>query len=286
MSLHDDLDPRPTAWNGFAPRPKGSVTAYAVRDGDELRGYLWYGDDPEENAAGMIGVLYPGTDGGNAPGPRLALLQSAWDAGVPAKEAVLDLVGSSDTNPRYGRVTEERSTWPDLEALRTAANPPEAMAAIQRERDRQAAASTDTGRDAIDEVLRGLRRPTPAIQEQIAALDSALAGKPLTDTVVVWFRREVLPTGPSGAAAVQGDRIQEPTYLRTRFDTPDADFGDAPVVVKVRVPAGTPAVFLEHAGGDPGAGSVLLLARGLTWTVSRVIDAGDRVFVFGVVDGA
>jgi hypothetical protein len=56
--------------------------------------------------------------------------------------------------------------------------------------------------------------------------------------------------------------------------------------VKVRVPAGTPAVFLEHAGGDPGAGSVLLLARGLTWTVSRVIDAGDRVFVFGVVDGA
>lgn len=284
MSLHDDLDPRPMVWDGFAPRTKNSVTAFAVRDGEELRGYLWYGDDPEENAAGMIGVLYPGTDGGNAPGPRLALLQSAWEAGVPAKEAVLDLVGSSDTNARFGTVTEERSSWPDLEALRSAANPPEAMAAIQRERERQAAASTAVDRDAVDDVLRGLRRPTPAVQEWIAALDSALAGKPLPDTVVVWFRREVLPTGPTGGAAVPGDRVHEPTYLRTRFDTPDADFGDSPVVVKVRAPAGTPAVFLEHAGGDPDAGSVLLLARGLTWTVSRVVDAGDRAFVFGVVD--
>jgi hypothetical protein len=189
-------------------------------------------------------------------------------------------------SPHEAGVTEERSSRPDLDALGTAANPPEAVAAIQRERDRQAAASTDTGRDAVDDVLRGRRRPTPAIEERIAALDSALAGKSLPDTVVVWFGREVLPIGSSGGAAVRGDRIHEPTYLRTRFDTPDSEYGDAPVVVKVRVPAGTPAVFLAHAGGDPSAGSVLLLARGLTWTVSRVIDAGDRLFVFGVVDGA
>jgi hypothetical protein len=56
-------------------------------------------------------------------------------------------------------------------------------------------------------------------------------------------------------------------------------------VVKLRVPAGVPAMWVEHAGGDPAAHGVLLLGRGLSWTPSRVVRAPDRTFVFDFVEG-
>lgn len=140
------------------------------------------------------------------------------------------------------------------------------------------------GRREVDAVLRGEASPTSEVAQMIAHLDDALARRPTPDPIVVWVASDAAHVG--GFDGVEGRRIAEPTFLQAHFDTPDADYGDTAVVLKLRVPAGVPAAFLEHAGGDPAAPSVLLLGRGLTWTASRAVRMPERTFVFGVVEGA
>jgi hypothetical protein len=134
------------------------------------------------------------------------------------------------------------------------------------------------GQREVDAVLRGEAPPTPEIEQMIANLDGALAGRPTPDPVVVWLASDAQHIGDVDGLA--GRRVTEPTFLMTHLDTPESDYGDAPVVLKLRVPAGVPAVFLS---AEPVG--VLMLARGLTWTASRVVSQRGTTFVFGAVEG-
>lgn len=286
MSHGDDLDPSGVVWHGYAPRASGAVTALPILDGREVRGYVWFADDPAENAAGTVGVLRGDPAGGNSVVPRAGRLRDAYAEGLSARDAVLGLAGTSDPDPRLGVVQTETASWPSLDALRAAANPP-GSTPVPEGRGRGAAARPamvrplDSDRDEIDAVLRGEAESTPAVRARIEALDAALAGRPTPDPVVVWLPASAAHLGdPDG---LEGRTFEEPTYLRTRFDTKDADFGEAAVVVKLRVPAGVPALWLEHAGGDPAAAGLLLLGRGLRWTASHVVRTAERTVVFGFV---
>ena len=133
------------------------------------------------------------------------------------------------------------------------------------------------GQREVDAVLRGEAPPTPEIEQMIANLDGALAGRPTPDPVVVWlaYDRQRL----AGFDELAGRRITEPTFLMSHLDTPESDYGDVPVVLKLSVPAGVPAVFLA---AEPVG--VLMLARGLSWTVSRVVSQRGTTFVHGTVE--
>jgi hypothetical protein len=134
------------------------------------------------------------------------------------------------------------------------------------------------GQREVDAVLRGEAPPTPEIEQMIANLDGALAGRPTPDPVVVWFASDEQHLG--GFEGLADRLITEPTFLMTHLDTPESDYGDAAVVLKLRVPAGTPAVFLA---AEPVG--VLMLARGLRWKASRVVSQRGTTFVFGAVEG-
>ena len=137
------------------------------------------------------------------------------------------------------------------------------------------------GQQEVDAVLRGEAATTPEIDAMIANLDHALAGRPTPDPIVVWLPTDAAHLG--GLDDLEGRRVMEPTFLQVRFDTPEAQYGDAAVVLKLRGPAGVPAVYLSP-GGEADAG-VLLLGRGLTWTATRVVAFPDRTFVFGEIAG-
>lgn len=134
------------------------------------------------------------------------------------------------------------------------------------------------GQREVDAVLRGESPPTQEIEQMIANLDGALAGRPTKEPLVVWLATDVQHLG--GFDDLAGRRITEPTFLMTHLDTPESDYGDAKVVLNLRVPAGVPAVFLA---AEPVG--VLMLARGLNWTASRIVVHDDRTVVFGSVEG-
>jgi hypothetical protein len=133
------------------------------------------------------------------------------------------------------------------------------------------------GQREVDAVLRGEAPPTPEIERMIATLDSALAGRRAPEPVVVWLPSDAEHLG--GLEDLAGRRITEPTFLMTHLETPESDYGDAAVVLRLRVPAGIPAVFLA---AQPAG--VLMLARGLTWTASRVAVKDGRTVVSGDVE--
>lgn len=134
------------------------------------------------------------------------------------------------------------------------------------------------GQREVDAVLRGEAAPTPEIEQMIANLDGALAARPAPEPVVVWLASDEQHLG--GFDSLSERRITEPTFLMTHLDTPESDYGDAKVVLKLRIPAGVPAVFLA---AEPVG--VLMLARGLSWTASRVVSQRGTTFVFGAVEG-
>jgi hypothetical protein len=133
------------------------------------------------------------------------------------------------------------------------------------------------GQREVDAVLRGEAPPTPEIERMIAHLDGALAGRPTPEPVVVWLPSDEQHLG--GFDGLARRRIVEPTFLMSHLDTPESDYGDAAVVLKLTVPAGVPAAFLA---AEPVG--VLMLARGLSWTASRVVAQRGTTFVFGAVE--
>jgi hypothetical protein len=130
--------------------------------------------------------------------------------------------------------------------------------------------------------LRGQVPPTPEVLRHIDEIDRALAGNPLPEDVLV-----TRGTGLSHIVDEPPDLIGsvqvEDAYLSTSLGGPADAFAGKPAVLHLRVPAGTPAIWVERIS-DFGAGErELLLGRGLSYRVTDVVLDGGQWQVYGEV---
>ncbi|MFC5338796.1 hypothetical protein [Leucobacter denitrificans] len=108
----------------------------------------------------------------------------------------------------------------------------------------------------------------------MAEIDETLELRPTPEAIVV----TLVPTSARiPTALTQGDRVFEPSYLMSFLMGLSEPVEDIPLLVRLSVPAGTPALFQEPAlPGNPGT---LLLARGIEWEVMRVVKLPSQTMV-------
>lgn len=264
----------------YAADATGPVAGAAVTDGDQLLGYLWYGEDPNEDAAGMVYRLADDR-AGNASIAWYGRLRERKAAGTPSADAVGGLLGERAEHPSAGAVGRELRRWPSLTALRDEVNPPEEVAESAPARrltaaESERAAGPRASRAEIDAALRGLAPDDwpPQVRRSVQDLDSALAMRPTPDPLVVLRTTSWAELGadPSSVA----DRVVAiPTFLQVRFAAQNTEMPDGEVAMRLRVPVGVPAMYL------PGANPGLLLGRGLGLRTTRLIESDGRWYLFG-----
>lgn len=133
--------------------------------------------------------------------------------------------------------------------------------------------------------LRGSAPITPELQSGINAIDNALAGSPTIEDIIVKRGTGFSHWGDDPAELV-GDVLTEPGYLSTSLG--DAAFTKTPAVLHLRVPEGTPALYVEKVSAFAGAERELLLGRGLEFRVNRAVldDAGKwQIFAEVITHG-
>lgn len=250
---------------------QGPVYAVPVVRGGETVGYLFHGAENEPDAAGLIAT----TSGDFQPkgsGHWSAALQRLREADVPAAEAVRSLLGTVGPEGA-GAVGTELRRYDGKSVLDVELNPHKATRGTRRD-------APASSRQVIDAALRGERAVTPEIWARVAKLDTALSAKPTPEAVVVALTRASALI-PDDLAT--GSRVFEPSFLTSYLAKTGQRFPGVDLVVWLRVPAGTPALFREPSvAGDPG---LLILGRGLEWQVDRVVDMeGQKVVTAHVVD--
>ncbi|MFD0801464.1 ADP-ribosyltransferase, partial [Streptomonospora algeriensis] len=124
----------------------------------------------------------------------------------------------------------------------------------------------------------------PAVARDVDKIDEAMAGRPVPEDVVVTrgtglghinVRPEKMPDAEEG--------FTDPGYMSTSLGGPAAAFKDAEAVLHLRVPAGTPALWVEKVS-EFGAGErELLLGRGVTYRAVDVVWSNGQWQVYGEV---
>lgn len=276
--MDDDLHLRVVGEQGsYFYGSQGPVVAAPVVLDDDIVAYVWAGEDPRENAAGIEFELsgeYP-NEGGSFWSDRL---KNDFQRGVPSLAAIEGLLGQSGPG-RAGTVGHQLRSVNSKRVLRDELNPHRRTGETRRSSQRQPQRSNARTSD-VDAVLRGFTRSTPEILEQIERIDESLRIRPTSEPTLVSMQRARgdLPGSPRPGLAVH-----EPTFLRTTlFSRQAAPAQSAGFRVVLRVPAGVPALFIDPADGGGPIGT-LLLARGLTWVVQNVSEDETPTLVTGLI---
>lgn len=248
----------------------GPLLALPITRDEIVDGYLYVGTGGESGRAGVQGRL----SGDFEPaGSRYwsGRLRELFEQGVPALEAVESLRGVQG-DAGLGQVGAELRRFASRQALIDALDPHRAG------RSDVSCRRAQVSRSEVDAVLRGEARPTPEIETAIRELDAALSKKPTPEPLVVaqGRARASLP-----AVLEPGTTVDEPAYPLTFLTNDSASAPVGEVLVTMRVPAGTPALFLPSE--IPAESGTLMLARGLSWRVVRVFDGPDRTVVTGEI---
>lgn len=244
----------------YAPWAGGPITAVEVAGLDARLGWLWWSD--AESAAGWV------TDHRTGPAPVGVVFTwtSVWESVANAghaPSALPTLVGEIDPNagiPQWGSVAQTT-----LAALQATAGQTRTPLPSVAHLALEALSGDSVSGATLDAGLRGQFPMSDAMREQVDSLDAALRRKPVPETMVV-ARGTSLAAWPGEPEALWGERLIENAYFPTRLGTIDPDGIDA--VVHLRVPAGVPAMYTAPEG-RPERG-ILILARGLEWTVDTV----------------
>lgn len=264
----------------YADQARGPVAGAAVLDGDQLLGYLWYGEDASEDAAGMVYRL-AADQAGNAAVTWYRRLREFKASSAPPADAVRGLLGERAEYPPTGVVGRELRRWSSLTALRNEVNPPEEVADLAPASPRQAPARAERvperrpSQADVDAALRSTppERWSPGVRRWIEELDEGLAQRPTTGLLTVFGATTWSELGVSPASVVDSV-VSLPTYLRVRF-ADDHELPGGGVGMRLQVPAGVPAMRLP--GDHPG----LLLGRGLNLHTTRLIESDCRWRLFG-----
>jgi hypothetical protein len=132
----------------------------------------------------------------------------------------------------------------------------------------------------INAALRGSDPIDPAVQNRIDLIDEALAGNPLTESVVISRGTGLGHLGIDPTDMV-GRTFSEQSYLSTSLGGPAAGFADKQAILHMEVPAGTPALWVENVPSAFPGERELLLGRGMEYRVDRVVFEGGQWHVYG-----
>lgn len=135
----------------------------------------------------------------------------------------------------------------------------------------------------INNQLRGLSDPTPVVTEHVHEIDRALAGHPVPEDVIVTRGTGLSHLGVSPMEMI-GERFEDKAYMSTSLGGPAAAFAGKEAILHLRVPAGTPALYLERVSAYGGGERELLLGRGVEYTVTDVVrDDNGQWQIYGEV---
>lgn len=125
---------------------------------------------------------------------------------------------------------------------------------------------------------------TPAVRHDIAEIDKAMASSPVTEDICV-VRGTDLSHIPMNPENMVGHTFDEDSYVSTSLGhNPASAFGGKQAVFHWRVPAGTPAMWVEKVGHYGAGERELLLGRGLQYHVDHVIlDDKGQYQIYGEI---
>ncbi|NGO81486.1 protein phosphatase, partial [Streptomyces sp. YC504] len=131
------------------------------------------------------------------------------------------------------------------------------------------------GNDAMD---------SPYVQRNIAETDAALAGRAVPEDVMVVRGTGIGHLDLDSPYDMLGETYGDPAYMSTSLGNhPVAAFKDMDAVLHLRVPKGTPALWVEKASEFGMGERELLLGRGTEYRVTRVFVENGQVQVYGEV---
>ncbi len=134
----------------------------------------------------------------------------------------------------------------------------------------------------INGALRGSDPLTPEMARTIEAIDRALDGKSLNEALVVERGTDLTHLNLVDPTDMIGRTYGDPAYMSSSLG--EAAFSNKEAILHLKVPAGTPAIYMEKVSHYGAGERELLLRRGSEYRVDRVIlDDQGKWQVFGEV---
>jgi hypothetical protein len=126
---------------------------------------------------------------------------------------------------------------------------------------------------------------TPDVLRNIEEVDRALAGHRVPEDIMVVRGTGVGHLDFKYPRDLIGQEIPDGGYLSTSLgETPVASFKGKPAVLHLRVPEGTPAIWMEKVSEFGVTERELLLGRGTTYRVTRAFpDENGQIHIYGEV---
>ena len=124
----------------------------------------------------------------------------------------------------------------------------------------------------------------PSILHTIQEMDRVMGTRPVPENVMVIRGTGIDHLNLRSPLEMEGNVYGDPGYTSTAFGrTVPAAFRYKPVVMHLRVPKDTPALWIDHISANPGEREILL-ARGTQYKVTRVfMDDAGKWHVYGEV---
>ncbi|QBI52220.1 ADP-ribosyltransferase [Streptomonospora litoralis] len=124
----------------------------------------------------------------------------------------------------------------------------------------------------------------PDVADDIANIDKAMAGRPIPEDVVVTRGTGLghIKVHPADMPSV-AEGFPDPGYMSTSLGGPAGGFASAEAILHLRVPAGTPALWVERISQFGGGERELLLGRGMTYTAVDSVFSNGQWHVYGTV---
>ncbi|MFF7182136.1 putative T7SS-secreted protein [Streptomyces sp. NPDC008121] len=125
---------------------------------------------------------------------------------------------------------------------------------------------------------------TPDVLRNIEEVDKALAGRRLEEDVMVVRGSGVGHLDFNFPKELVGQTVTDKGYMSTSLgDNPVSAFSGMPAVMHLRVPEGTPALWLEKVSHFGMGERELLLGRGSSYSITRAFEADGQLHIYGEV---
>lgn len=125
---------------------------------------------------------------------------------------------------------------------------------------------------------------TPDVLRNIEEVDKALAGRRLPEDVMVVRGSGVGHLDFDAPKDLIGQTLTDKGYMSTSLgNNPVAAFKDMDAVMHLRVPEGTPAMWIEKVSHFGMGERELLLGRGTQYTITRAFESNGQLHIYGEV---
>ncbi|MFJ8041044.1 putative T7SS-secreted protein [Kitasatospora sp. NPDC096147] len=125
----------------------------------------------------------------------------------------------------------------------------------------------------------------PSVRRSVDLIDQALRRQPVPQDLIVTRGTDIEHLIGVGGdpMSLKGQAFTERGYLSTGFGDLPAMWRGKEAVMHIKVPAGTPAMWMERPGSIANAERELLLGRDLTWRATEVLTEGNKVHIFAEI---